>query len=172
MNVIQPRNMLLRYNPQCSLYVYLCIYHMLQPAWASSHTEPSRNWAWDVVTCRQRTEMFSIKTKTFHYDFLWRLSFLLLFLPPLVSLESKPLDHNLKSMDNCHLRAVGLECVWSCYLLYIAPSAQCMCPPWDFLSSLLLAALSSWEHFDSAPVYRVLWKGRTFMIQGDLATRL
>lgn len=73
--------------------------------------------------------MFSIKIKTFHYDFLWRLSFLLLFLPLLVGLESKPFDHNLKGMDSCRLRAVGLKCVWSCYFLYIAPSAQCMYPP-------------------------------------------
>lgn len=94
--------------------------------------------------------MFSIKTKTFHYDFLWRLSFLLLFLPPLVSLESKPLDHNLKSMDNCHLRAVGLECVChviSCTLHQVlsacvhpeTPSVPCswlLCPPGNILTLL------------------------------------
>lgn len=57
--------------------------------------------------------MFLIKTKTFHYDFLWRVSLSLLSLPPSAGLESKPRDRNLKGMDNCRLRAVGLECVWS-----------------------------------------------------------
>lgn len=101
--------------------------------------------------------MFLIKTKTFHYDFLWRVSLSLLSLPPSAGLESKPRDRNLKGMNNCRLRAVGLECVWY-YLLYIAPSSQCVYPPGDSLGPLLLASLPSWRDFGCAPVYRVLWK--------------
>jgi hypothetical protein len=67
MNVILPRNSLLRYNPQCSLYVYLCIYHTLQcmsplsprPAGTEHETLSYRQRIWDVLNKEQDVSLLS-----------------------------------------------------------------------------------------------------------------
>lgn len=99
MNVIRPRNVLLRCNPQCSLYVNLCIHHTLQLHELPLAPRPAGTEHETLSNTDKGFEMFSIKRKCFTPLVLLRLSFpFKLCLPsaPLAGLGKDAHVYNLK----------------------------------------------------------------------------